>query len=624
MTLVSELRDKNYELCSSAAFAVNTDGAGAVRVPLAEAFSVVRKGENLANLWLKDMYGRTLDFCVVPVEGTRPGIKEVQTAKSGYPKAGGTFDVVLDSASAGDTLQAEVHDGYDRLIWSDSRRVDGGKARFNMDTSDAKSSGVFLSVTLKNAGKIVDVVKKPVACGLDDFDHKVEEFVFDVWGEAPFQFNRPWALHALKTQRDVGVVGSTAYANYYASQKLSDEEWDGVLDDFFGTLAVHGIRPIFQYSAGVLSYLARAEDNRLWRPADESRMVLGDDAFVSQYVWHVNRNADVAKKWGVDTYLSGDEQQSWMSYAPKNIEAFRKWMEQSYAGDLSRFNRSWGTSYKSFGETQPAELGNISETLARSDVEVGGGGVAGEISKDDLRAGDGDEIYTFAPWLEYRLYMDKLFADIHGATLESLQERDSKFRFGIEGTRYAGAIGFDWPYLLEKVNYVTCYDEPVQAEVISTFTDALPLVTSKKHGAGRAVFVNSYLSNYKVYLPDPLPGPYHDPMAGRESMARAYREVFRKALGEDYPLRAVTITTPYYPEKSAPYYRIGKFVGSDNVVYYPLVQESFRTSYYVPQESRMQKGQGLDCTLKLDTSGHIYDVREKRYIGFGDEVKANI
>jgi hypothetical protein len=896
LTLQCELRDKNYDLCGSVSRPASAAAGAAIRIPLAEAFPSLRKGENLVNLWLKDMYGKTLDFCVASVPGTHPGIKAVETAPAGYTKAGGPLTVVLDSAAAGDRLTAEAHDAYGRLIWTATQAVAGDRVPFTMTLTDARSTGVILAVSLKNQDRVVDVVKKPVPCGLGNFSESRAEFGFDVWGEAPFHFNKPWMLHALKQQREVGVELSTAFANYYGSQKLSDEEWDAVLDEFFGTFAVNGIRPFYQYSAGVTPYLARGVDNRLWKPADESRMVLGDRAFVSQYVGHVQRNAAVTMKWGVDTYVSGDEQQGWMSYAPQNVAAFQEWMKEAYRGEIGALNRNWGTAYTAFTDVKPAELGNISEALARAAVEQAGGVIAREAGKDELKAGDGDEIYTFAPWLEYRLFMDKLFADIHGETLRAVQQLDRRYRFGIEGTRYAGMIGFDWPYLLKNVNYVTCYDEPVQAEIIrsyqgadcrtaswvgydthdrdelwaymrpwinlirglsgisyyessgyrghkdwphhrfglvaedlrlsnsgriyagevaaigkgigrlildakqapydaairyspaslaigeysstksprycsvpyliapitvyelemtermltdlglnwryvtdaeieadflaenpsinllfvpwgvcmnqaeagamqrfverggtlvstgefgllnrqglvheqslqqslfgitttrpkwlsskatyagpyachpvpdsplqlasvadqvqtvdaevtATFADALPAITVRKLGTGRAVFLNTYLSNYKTYLPDPLPGPYHDPQAGRETMARAYRGVVRQAIGALAPLRAVHIDTPYYPEENAPYYRIGKFVGTDGATYYPLVQESFRTSYYVPDESQMRPGKGLECALRFDTEGHIYDARAQRYLGFGKEIKANI
>jgi hypothetical protein len=244
LTLQCELRDKNYDACGTVSRAVSAGTPGPLQLPLAETFPSLRKGENLVNLWLKDMYGKTLDFCVVAVPGTHPGIKAVETAAAGYSKAGGPFDAVLDSATAGDSVTAAAYDAYGRLVWAATKTVAGDRVGFTMTLADAKSSGVMLAVTLKHGERIVDVVKKPVPCGLGDFPEARQEFGFDVWGEAPFHFSKPWILHALKQQRDVGIGLSTAFANYYGSQKLSDEEWDGVLDEFFGTFAVNGIRPL--------------------------------------------------------------------------------------------------------------------------------------------------------------------------------------------------------------------------------------------------------------------------------------------------------------------------------------------------------------------------------------------
>ena len=65
--------------------------------------------------------------------------------------------------------------------------------------------------------------------------------------------------------------------------------------------------------------------------------------------------------------------------------------------------------------------------------------------------------------------MDHLFINVHDETLETFRQRDPALRFGLDGTRYAGAIGFNWPELLKSINYVACYSEPVQAEIIRDY-----------------------------------------------------------------------------------------------------------------------------------------------------------
>ena len=894
-----EVRDKHYE--DSGTFVRRLDDAeqAEVIVPRSELDALFRKGPNLLNLRVQDVRGAVHDWAIVPYESQAPGIRDVETAPGGYPGSGEPFSVVLDGPESGDRVTAEAYDGYERLVWEASTPVDGReRVPFVMDVSDAMSTAVRLRTTLWTGADIVDRVSRVVPRGLDGVDSTGTRYGFDVWGEAPTAFSRPWQLHVLQTQRDAGVEGTLAYANYYASQELDDDAWDRMLDDFFALFTINGLRPIFQYSAGVGHYCARNVGNRLWKPKneEESHMILGDPAFMEQYVEHVNRNVDVGRKWGITAYSSGDEQQGWMSFHPTNIAAFREHLRERYGDDVAALNRSWGSAFDSFDDAEPTKLGNIGEGLSRVELEEGRGSFEIIESDEKLQATRGAELYSIAPWMEYRLFMDDLFARVHGETVTSFAERDEGLRFGLDGTRYAGAIGFDWPKLLANVNDIVCYNEPVQAEVIRdyqrpgmhsasfvgydthdkdelwatsrswldlirglkgisyyassgyragktvphhrfglvaedlrlshsgaiharevaeirrgidalifnarpvpyraavrysqaclaagdfvranqvrnlsngyhaapsgidelkgverimidlglhwryvtdrelregfledheaiellvipygvcideeeveaalrllqrggtvvatgefgifdlrgtaheadlrdrlfgvraannqwmkagdarkstvavrqvaegradypviheelsvsgaevvrAFVDGTPAVIERGHGTGRAVYMNTAFSGYDAYLPVYVPGPYHDPRSRRESLAREHRELFRTALGRSADARSVTIETDYYPETPAPYYRIAAYGQRDGGVLYGFLQEHFRRDYYVVNETRLRPGEGLDCRLTFDREGHIFDVRAKRYLGYGREVEANI
>ena len=903
LSVYCELRDKQYNryatYSSTLADTVRISKAEnnlCVKIPIQAITPKLRKGDNFINIWIKDSMGNVFDYAVLPVAGTEPGIASVNINSAGYDKHGGDFSVALDGKKSGSILTAKAFDAYNRLVWKDEQEAVNGSATFNLNSSSMLGYALNLEVTLKQKEMVIDVAYAVVPCGLNQVKDVNKNYSFDVWGEAPWRFSKPWAQYILKQQREAGVDGTTAYANYYASQNLTNEEWDKLLDDFFANFTLAGLRPIYQYSAGVLNYCARAVNNRLWHPKseEESNMILGDPAFTEQYIDNVQQNADVGTKWGIYSYSSGDEQQGWMSYHEKNIAAFRQYMQDKYK-DIKLLNKTWGSDYSSFAEIKPTKLGNIGEGLSRSEMEEGRGYFKLIESDERLKAVRGEELYSLAPWLEYRLFMDHLFINVHGQTMQALAKSHPGTRFGLDGTRFAGAIGFNWPKLLRNVNDIVCYNESVQAEVIrdyaskethtasfvgydthdtdelwsymrswrdlirglkgvnyyaasgyrgaktaphhrfglvaedlqlshsgkihseqikqikkgigplimhadhapysavirysqpslavgdyigkhtqrylsnryfaaptavhelqsaermmidlginwryvtdselgeeflkkhpeinlvyipfgvciseqeienlvafmegggtvvttgefavlnnngrihskdyrnqlfgvisknnewirsggkkstiqfmalksdeleipvlfnelavkdgntiTQFSNNIPAIVIKAHGAGKAVFINSYIGIYKAYLPVYIPGPYHNPSARRESMARAYRNLFRSAVSNLDLNRAVKISTAYYPEENAPYYRIGKYVNPDGGTIYGLIQVHMRRDYYIVNDSLMRIGEGLDCTLNFDTTGHIYDVRKQMYLGYGNKIKDNI
>jgi len=889
LTWRCEVRDKHYDKYAEKSFRIAPEDLKdeqnqiSLDVSLDEIAPHLRKGRNFFNIQLKDALGATHDFAIATFEQSSRGIAEIKQQPGGYDKQKpAEIQVLLESPVAGDIVLAKLYDGNRRLVWSDRKTIaDSNSISFSMDISDVMTLAAMLEVTLGRQDVVFDRVREFVACGVNDYDDPLERYTFAVWGGGG---GKPWSAHTFKQMQKAGVDASLCggISPTYKGKKA---------EEGYATVAFFGKRPIINYAATV--------PNRLWRPGNEEKSgkILGDEEFLSQYIEHVTANVEPISKWGATSFSSGDEQQGWMSYHEKNIEAFRKFIEKKYGKNISSLNEAWGTTYKSFPEVKPIELGNIGEALSRVEMEESRGEIKSVDAKDDLKAVKGNEIYSLAPWLEYRLFMDHLFIDIHTRTRDALREINPELRFGLEGTRYAGMIGFDWPKFLENINFISCYNEPVQAEVIRTyhtrdshtgswvggydthdqdelwaymrswrdlirglngifyydaagfrarktspfhrfglvaedlrlshggeihsaqikeirkgidklilnaeqapytvavrysqsslaageyirkkynrlistnylasptaeselraaermmidlglrwryvtdkeiekgflakhdtikllvipygvcineeeinrikefvnqggtviatgefgvldrrgklhstdfgkdifgvkaqnnswtiakrkrkttmravalqdselempvlfdkieidgaeiirtFSDDIPALIRRKAGKGSAVFVNAYLGTYTSYMPQYVPGPYHNPMDKRERLARSWRNFFRQAIGELDQLKSVKITTGYYPEDNAPYYKIEKYSNPDGVQIYGLLQESFRKDYYIVHNTWMRKGDGLDCKLKFDTTGHIYDIREKKYLGYGNEMKANI
>ena len=213
LSLHFEIRDKNYDPYAGKSLHLGAgkpvwlglkqnEKSSSVSLPLKKISPVLRKGRNYINLWIRDVHGSVHDFAIVSVDVSVPGIKSINLKPEGYARGIGDFDVVLDSSDAGDFIEAEVTDAYSRLIWKNEVQVgEKDRVKFTMNLSDAMSPAANLKVSLEKDDRTIDMVRIVVPCGVDDSDDPLENYTFDVWGEAPWRLSYPWGQYALRKQR---------------------------------------------------------------------------------------------------------------------------------------------------------------------------------------------------------------------------------------------------------------------------------------------------------------------------------------------------------------------------------------------------------------------------------------
>jgi len=138
------------------------------------------------------------------------------------------------------------------------------------------------------------------------------------------------------------------------------------------------------------------EDASIYNPAVQRELT-------RQLQESVDKNADK----GVFVYNLGDE--NGFSYdggsGPFEVEAFRKFLQERYAGDLSLLNACWATSYHSWSDVQP---------------------VPNAEAKRLKRA---------APFVDRCLFNDEAYAELYHFAAQALRTRDPGAKTGAEGSQ---------------------------------------------------------------------------------------------------------------------------------------------------------------------------------------------
>lgn len=75
--------------------------------------------------------------------------------------------------------------------------------------------------------------------------------------------------------------------------------------------------------------------------------------------WALESSKDKIFKWEIDNeYIPA------LDYSHEAVAAFHKWLAKAYSGNLSKLNRAWKTSYKSFNDAIPAKLSEYADKPA--------------------------------------------------------------------------------------------------------------------------------------------------------------------------------------------------------------------------------------------------------------------
>lgn len=167
----------------------------------------------------------------------------------------------------------------------------------------------------------------------------------------------------------------------------------------------------------------------------------------------VARSARQAAPYAPPAYTLGDENylsrgRHEVEVSPGSMAAFRAWLKQRYGG-IDTLNVAWGTKHAGFDAIKKPML--IEQAAKQTE--------------------------TFAPWFDFRTFMDAAFAGLHERLAGYIREQDPGAKVGWDGLlRYHWQAGYDFWLLTRNLELNQVYtSHPVQGELVRSFArpDAL-------------------------------------------------------------------------------------------------------------------------------------------------------
>jgi len=154
-------------------------------------------------------------------------------------------------------------------------------------------------------------------------------------------------------------------------------------------------------------------------------------------------------------------------FCPRTLAAFRGWLKTQYA-DLAALNRQWETQFASWDAVTPFTTDEIKARMAgcqsgsRLSAATGQG-----------RGAKAPPTFTgcnFAPWCDFRTYMDISLANALGELRQAARAIDPRTPVGIEGTQMPHAFGgYDLHRLSQVLDWVEPYDIASARAIFGSF-----------------------------------------------------------------------------------------------------------------------------------------------------------
>ena len=168
-------------------------------------------------------------------------------------------------------------------------------------------------------------------------------------------------------------------------------------------------------------------------------------------------------------------------FAPATLARFRAWLKAQYA-DLGALNRSWETRFPSWDEVTPFTTDEIKNRMASGDALPRGTPdwqALVRLKFDPTAAPREPTRWNFAPWVDFRTYMDIALAETLDELRRAAREIDPLTPVGIEGTQMPHAFGgYDLWRLSQAVDWVEPYDIGQARAIFGSFMPGKPIVAT--------------------------------------------------------------------------------------------------------------------------------------------------
>ena len=168
-------------------------------------------------------------------------------------------------------------------------------------------------------------------------------------------------------------------------------------------------------------------------------------------------------------------------------QGFRDWLKQQYA-DLAALNREWNTQFATWDEVKPFTTDQIKNRLSHPQgypdaVNQPPGQpdwqTLQRLSFDPAIASASPKRWNFAPWADFRSYMDLSLARALDRLRQTAHGLDPETPVGIEGTQMPHAFGgYDLWRLSQALDWVEPYDVGNAREIFGSFMPGKPILTT--------------------------------------------------------------------------------------------------------------------------------------------------
>ena len=165
-------------------------------------------------------------------------------------------------------------------------------------------------------------------------------------------------------------------------------------------------------------------------------------------------------------------------FSPIAMGAFRKWLEQRY-GNLAALNAEWETGFKSWDEVKPFTTDQVKNRMGSGDAAPRGNPdwqAVEALKFDPKEAPKQPTRWNFAPWCDFRTYMDSSLASALNDIRLASSKADPHTPVGIEGTQMGAAFGgYDLWRLSQVLDWVEPYDIGNAREIFGSFMPGKPI-----------------------------------------------------------------------------------------------------------------------------------------------------
>lgn len=176
-------------------------------------------------------------------------------------------------------------------------------------------------------------------------------------------------------------------------------------------------------------------------------------------------------------------------FNPIALEAFRAWLKTQYAG-LAALNAEWATRFAAWEEVRPFTTDQIKNRMVSGEALPQGAPDWQELQRvhfEPNAAGRQPLRWNFAPWADFRSYMDFSLARALGELRRTAHELDPETPVGIEGTQMPDAFGgYDLWRLSQVLDWVEPYDIGAAREIFGSFMEGKPILTTVFESETRA------------------------------------------------------------------------------------------------------------------------------------------